>query len=290
MTILVTGATGLVGGEVVRSLLREGAKVRAGVRDAQKKESAALRELGAEVVELDFARAETFAPALHGVSKVFYLIVPSPADATFEPVFIAAMKEAGVQHVVKLSVWKAGEEAYLFARMHRQSEQRLEESGIAWTFLRPSGFMQNLLQLSGTIRSANSFFLPMGQAAVGHIDARDIADVAAKVLLGNEHHGKSYDLSGPEALTYDQVASSLTEVTGRPIHYVPTTAEQWRGTMQGYGVPGPVVEGLLDLYGYYVSGGSNSVSPAVSDILGRPARSLADYVKQNAGAFSAAAH
>ncbi len=288
MTILVTGATGLVGGEVVRSLIREGATVRAGVRNPEKKEAAALRELGAEVVALDFARPETFAPALHGVTKVFYLTVPAPTDEATEPGFITAMKQAGVQHVVKLSVWKAEAENYLFARLHRQSEQRLEVSGIAWTFLRPTGFMQNFLQLAGSIQQTGTFFLPMAQSAVGHIDVRDIADVAARVLLHDGHQGKSYDLSGPEALTYDTAAALLAAGSGRPVGYVATTPDQWRTSMLGYGLPAPLVDGLLDLYAYYVDGGSNSVSPAVADILGRPARTLADFSKEHAAAFQGA--
>lgn len=292
MTILVTGATGLVGGEVVRALRAAGATVRAGLRDpegSKQKEAAELRNLGTEVVNLDYGRPETFAAALQGVHGVFYLTVPSPLDEVWEPGFIAAMQHAGVSHVVKLSVWRAADEAYLFARAHRQSERRLEQSGIPWTFLRPSGFMQNLLQQAKMISFTGTFALPMAQAAVGHIDARDIADVAARALLGPEHQGRAYELSGPEALTYDQVAEKLSGIAGRPVHYLAATPEQWGQTMQGYGVPAPVVDGLLDLYRYYVSGGSSTVSPAVAEILGRPARSMTDFINEHQGAFRGAA-
>jgi uncharacterized protein YbjT (DUF2867 family) len=292
MTILVTGATGLVGGEVARALLAAGAVVRAGVRDPEgrnQKEAAALRQLGAQVVALDYAQPATFAAALDGVSKVFYLTLPGPEDDAREPGFVAAMQQAGVAHVVKLSVWEAADEAYLFARVHRQSEKRLEQSAMAWTFLRPTGFMQNLLQMAGSIRATGSFALPMGQAALGHIDVRDIADVAARVLLEPGHHGRAYELSGPEALTYEQVAAALTAGCGRPVRYVAVSPEQWRAMMQGYGAPAPLVEGLLDLYGYYVSGGSSAVSPAVAEILGRPARTLLDFIAQHRDALGGSA-
>ena len=290
MTFLVTGATGLVGGELLRVLLRDGHAVRAAVRDKEgrnQKEAAELAERGAEVVELDYARPETFAPALRGVSAVFYLTIPMSAEPGHEPELFAAMKEAGVQRVVKLSVWRAGDEAYLFARWHRASEKRLEASGLPYTLLRPSGFMQNLLQLAGSVRGASAIFLPMAQAAVGHIDARDIAEAAAVALRGG-HEGKAYDLSGPEALTYDDVAAALSSSLEQPVRYVPISAEKWRADMVGYGMPGGVADSLIDLYNYYVSGGSSATDPSLAMLLGRPGRSFADFVREHVAAFRAA--
>lgn len=290
MTFLVTGATGLVGGELVRVLLRDGQAVRAGVRDKEgrnQKDAAELAQRGAEVVELDYARPETFAAALRGVSAVFYLNIPFSDAPGHEPELFAAMKEAGVKRVVKLSVWKAADEAYLFARWHRASEKRLEESGLPYTLLRPSGFMQNLLQLAGSVRGASAIFLPMAQAAVGHIDARDIAEAAAVALRGG-HEGKAYDLSGPAALTYAEVAEALSRSLGRTVHYVPISGEKWRTDMVGYGMPGSVADSLLDLYNYYVSGGSSATDPALAMLLGRPGRSISEFVREHAAVFQAA--
>lgn len=290
MTTLITGATGLVGGELVRVLLREGQPVRVGVRDKEGRNKQAASDLlqrGAEVVELDFAKPETFADALRGVRSVFYLNIPMSSEAGNEDALISEMKAAGVQHVVKLSVWRAGDEAYEFARWHRASEQRLEASGIPWTFLRPSGFMQNLLQLAGTIRQAGAIFLPMAEAAVGHIDARDIAEAAAVVLRDvNAHGGKAYDLSGPAALTYTEIAQVVSAIT--PTRYVPVSAEKWRADMIGYGMPASVADSLNDLYRYYVTGGSSATSPALAELLGKPGRSIEVFVREHGGAFGAA--
>lgn len=262
--------------------------MRAGVRSPQK--AGELKGLGAEVVAFDYAKPETFGPALQGVERVFYLTVPGADDEAQERRFVQALRDAKVKHVVKLSVWNAQDEAYQFARLHRKSERLLEESGIAYTFLRPSGFMQNLPSFLGdSIKQQGAFALPMAQSAVGHIDARDIAAVAAKILRDGGHEGKGYDLSGPEALTYGQVAEKLTALLGKPVAYHAVSPEGWKKTMLGYGVPEGAVDGMVDLYNYYVGGGSAEVSSAVADILGRPASSIDRFLRENAAAFGGGA-
>jgi predicted enzyme related to lactoylglutathione lyase len=217
---------------------------------------------------------------------VFYVTLPGPGDDLIEARFIDALQQARVQHVVKLSVWNAQDESYLYARAHRASERRLESSGIAYTFLRPSGFMQNLpSNLGASIKQQGAFALPMAQAAVGHIDARDIAAVAAKILREGGHEGQGYNLSGPEALTYAQVADTLSALLGKKVTYHAVTPAAWKSTMLGYGVPESMVDGLIDLYQYYVNGGSSTVSNAVASILGRPPTSLEQYLGEQVAAF-----
>jgi uncharacterized protein YbjT (DUF2867 family)/predicted enzyme related to lactoylglutathione lyase len=248
----------------------------------------ALTQLGAEVVAFDYNAPETFDKALQGVTRLFYVTVPGPDDGPSEARFIEALRRAGVQHVVKLSVWNAQDEQYLFARAHRASERRLEAAGIAYTFLRPSGFMQNLPSFLGaSVKNQAAFALPMAQSAVGHIDVRDIAAVATKILRdgGGGHHGKGYNLSGPEVLTYGQVADKLSALLGKKITYHAVTPAAWKSTMLGYGVPESTVDGLLDLYQYCVNGGSSTVSDAVATILGRAPISLEQYLGENAAAF-----
>jgi uncharacterized protein YbjT (DUF2867 family) len=279
-----------VGGELVHVLVRDGLSVRAGLRDKDGRNKEAATELaqrGVEVVELDYAHPETFAPALKGVTAVFYLTVPMGSDSPYETALFTAMKEAGVSRIVKLSVWRAADEGYVFARWHRASEKRIEESGVPWTFLRPSGFMQNLLALSSSVRGAGAIFLPLAQAAVGHIDARDIAEAAAVALRGG-HEGKAYDLSGPAALDYHQVAAELSDVAGKPVQYVPISAEKWRADMLGYGMPAGAADGLIDLYNYYVNGGKSPTDPALAELLGRPGRSMKEFIRDHEAAFHAA--
>lgn len=286
--IFVTGATGTVGSEVVRQLRAAGVPVRAGVRSPQK--AADLQQLGAEVVEFDYARPETFAAALRGITRVFFLTVSAGFDAETEARFVQAMKDAGVQHVVKLSVWNAQDEAYLIARWHRESEKLIEQSGIPYTFLRPSGFMQNLPTFfGGAIKQYGAFSLPMTQAGVGHIDVRDIAAVAAKILRDGGHEGKGYNLSGPAAPSYSQVAALLAEVVGKPVHYQAVSPEDWKRTMLGYGQHEAMVDAMLDLYAYYERGGSAGVSSAVEEVTGRPPTSLAQFLREHAAAFGGGA-
>ena len=284
--IFVTGATGTVGSEVVRQLRADGVPVRAGVRSPQK--ASDLAKLGAEVVAFDYGKPETFGPALQGVTRVFYLTTPGPTDAGEESRFVQALRDAGVQHVVKLSVWNAPEESYLFARWHRRSERLLEDSGIAYTFLRPNGFMQNLPSFLGSsIKQQSAFALPLAEAAVSHIDVRDIAAVAAKILRSGGHEGKGYNLSGPESLNYLQVAERLSELLGKKVAYHAAAPAAWKQTMLGYGVPELAVDGLLDLYKNSAEGGSAGVSDAVAQILGRSPISVAQYLREHATEFGA---
>lgn len=285
--ILVTGATGTVGTELVARLLGVGARVRVGLRSPQK--GAALVEQGAEVVAFDFAQPQTYGPALAGVSKVFFLSPPSAFDSILETQFVAAMKAAQVQHVVKLSVWNADGRGYTFARWHRESELLIEQAGIPFTHLRPSGFMQNFLQLAQSVTQSGIIALPLADAAVGYIDVRDIAAVAAQVLLFGDHAGRAYNLSGPEALSYGQIAQQLTELTGRPVQYISVPSDRYAATLASYGVPAPIVAAICDLYAYYANGGSDAVSPHVAEILGRPASSVARFLREHKAAFTAPA-
>jgi hypothetical protein len=171
--ILITGAAGTVGSEVVKGLMAAGARVRVGYRN--RKPDAP----GADAVPFDFDRPEMISPALAGVEKVFLL----SNIVSHELNLVRAAKAAGVRHVVKLSVWRAHEEAYSFARWHRPVELELEGSGLAWTFLRPNLFMQNTVNFMGeTIRRDGAFYMPSGSVRVSQIDARDIAAVAVQAL------------------------------------------------------------------------------------------------------------
>lgn len=282
--IFVTGATGTVGSEVVRQLRAAGINVRAGVRSPQRAE--ALTQLGADVVAFDFSDAATLPAALRGVSRVFFLSPPAAFDEATESRFVQAMQDAGVQHVVKLSVWNAQEEGYQFARWHRQSERLIEASGIPYTFLRPTGFMQNFPTFHGAaVQYQGAFSVPMTEGAIGHIDVRDIAAVAVQILRDGGHQGRAYNLSGPQAVTYAQAAAQLSEVLGKPVQFRPVSPADWKRAMIGYGQPEAAVDALLDLYTFYDRGGSDEVSTAVADILGRPPIPLSQFLGENAAAF-----
>lgn len=265
--ILITGAAGTVGSEVVKGLMAAGARVRVGYRN--RKPDAP----GADAVPFDFDRPEMIAPALAGVEKVFLLSNTVSPELNL----VRAAKGAGVRHVVKLSVWRAHEEAYSFARWHRPVERELEASGLAWTFLRPNLFMQNTVNFMGeTIRRDGAFYMPSGSVRVSQIDARDIAAVAVQALTRPGHEGSAYELSGPESLSFHEMATILTRVLGREIRYVEIPAGDYKKGAIATGVPEGYADALVDLFHRYYHETREKaaiVTPTVRELVGRqPAR------------------
>ena len=259
--ILVTGASGTVGSEVVKALGGRSAGVRAGYRTRPQNVPA-----GVESVKLDYERPETIRPALQGVDTLFLL------SNTVDPErkVVDEAKRAGVKRIVKLSVIGAAEEGFTFARWHRAVEKYIEASGLGWTFLRPNGFMQNVVTYMGeTIRSQSAIYSPAGNAAASHVDARDVGAVGARVLTDKGHEGKAYELTGPAALTYGQIAEILSRVLGRTIGYVPISPEQYRQAAVAAGTPEGYANALVDLNRYYLEGKASVVTPAVRQLTGR---------------------
>jgi uncharacterized protein YbjT (DUF2867 family) len=272
--ILVTGASGTVGSEVVRALGERGARVRAGYRSRPQKLPA-----GVESVALDYERAETIRPALPGVETVFLL------SNTVEPEkkVVDEIKRAGVKRIVKLSAFGAAEEAYSFARWHRAVERHIEASGLAWTFLRPNGFMQNVVNyMAETIRSQSAIYSSAADGAVSHIDARDIGAVGARVLTESGHEKKAYELTGPAGLTYGQIAEILSRVLGRTIRYVPISPEQYKQAAVGAGTPPGYADALVDLNRYYAEGKASRVTEAVRQIAGRDPIAFEQFARDHA--------
>ena len=284
-TILVTGSTGTIGAKLVRALAsRPDVQVRAAVR------SVAASVASATTYELDFTRAETFAPALRGVDKVF-LLAPSIADPVGTSArFIEAAREAGVTHIVKLSALGCDDEPPVaFGSMHLAIERLLAASGVAWTSLRPNNFMDNFLgerHAAFAPRPDGTIALPWGNAACSYIAATDIAEVAAHVLCDRgDHAGRAYDLTGPDALRLDEVAAQLTAVSGRTFRYIDTPEEAVRAGLIAAHLPPPVVAGVLELHALGKAGRTARISSAVPDLLGRVATSFAAFANQHAASW-----
>src|SRR5437773_7290729 len=223
--ILVTGSTGLTGGELVRRLSGKGVPVRALVRKTAKAE-ALSRLPHVEIVEGDMARPETLAGALRGVDRAMLISSSAPDMLEIQSNFIEAARKAGVKHVVKLSgIIPELDSPFRFARMHAEIEQRLEASGMAYTHLRAGEFMPAYFRQVPSIVARGTLALPMGDARIASVDVSDIARVAATVLTTSGHEGKIYPLTGPEALTMAEVAEKLSVVTGKTIRYVDVPPE-----------------------------------------------------------------
>ncbi|PYQ08129.1 MAG: NAD(P)-dependent oxidoreductase [Acidobacteria bacterium] len=272
--ILVTGASGTVGSEVLKALVARRAPVRAGYRTRRPELPA-----GVEAVPLDYDRPETIRPALEGVGTIF-LISTTVAP---EKKVVDAARRAGVRRVVKLSALRAVEEEFVFGRWHRAVEKHIEASGLAWTFLRPNGFMQNVVTyMAGTIRSHAAIYSSAGNGAVSHVDVRDLAAVGAAVLAESGHEGQAYDLTGPAALTYTQVAEILSRVLARPIRYVPISPEQYKQGALAAGTPETYADALVDLNRYYAEGKMSEITPTLRLLSGRDPTPFEQFARDHA--------
>jgi uncharacterized protein YbjT (DUF2867 family) len=281
--LLVTGATGTTGTEVLRALKARGVAARGLVRDETKAHH--LRDLGLEPVTGDLGDPRTLGPALDGVERAYLVSPAGPMQSEFEQAFLESAQAAGVKHIVKLSMIGASPEAPLrFARTHGKVEQVLKESGMAWTLLRPTGFMQNTLSWGSRVLEG-TFYSPVPDAAFSIVDARDVAEVAAVALTDEGHEGKAYGLSGPEAVSYREQARRVFAAAGREIEVQEVPVEAVKREMVRAGVPPWNAEGLCELFEVYASGGATMVTSGVQDALGRPPRDLDTFAKDHAEAF-----
>jgi uncharacterized protein YbjT (DUF2867 family) len=279
--ILVTGASGTLGSEVVRGLRAAQIPFRAAYHSAPKAEAAQAQ--GIDALTLDFEHPETLEKAFSGVIRLFLLGPPVPDQTRLELNAVNAAEAAGVRHVVKLSTIGAEDETFLIGRVHRQSEKALEASGMAWTFLRANAFMQNALtQMGETIRRENSFYSSSADGKVSHIDARDIAAVAVRVLTEPGHEGQAYDLTGPEALTYDAYAHELSSALGRTITHVNLSPEVLEQNLLAEGLPEHFVAWLTDLERYYREGSASLITDTVERLTGRPPTPFAQFARDHA--------
>jgi uncharacterized protein YbjT (DUF2867 family) len=283
--ILVTGATGLNGRELVQRLSARGVPVRALVRNVAR--AAALAALPhVEVAEGDMAHPDTLAGPLRGVDRAMLISSSDPAMLDVQSNFIEAARKAGVKHVVKLSgIMPERDSPFRFARMHGEAERRLEASGLAFTHLRAGEFMPSYFRQVPSIVAKGAMFLPMEDARIASIDVGDIAEVAAIALTGSGHEGKIYPLTGPEALTMTEVAAKLSVVTGKPIRYVDIAPEDARRAQLAAGMPSYLVDALAELFAERRKGKEAQVSSVAQEILGRRPVSFDEFAMRHAAIF-----
>jgi uncharacterized protein YbjT (DUF2867 family) len=241
-----------------------------------------------EVAVGDFLNPASLDAALRGVEKAFLIPPTDPRSVEMQVNFIRAAKRAGTRHVVKLSVNGADVNSPVrVARWHAEGEKELEASGIPFTHLRPNAFMQNLLGLAPTIVSQGEFYQPAADGKVSHIDVRDIAAVAAKALTENGHQGKTYVITGPEALSYDEAASKISKAIGKPVKYVNVTPEDFKKSLLGWGIPEFMADGLNEFFAAIRAGYCAVVTNTVEEVTKRKPISFDDFVRDFAEAFTA---
>lgn len=278
--VFVTGSTGNVGVEVVKQLLAREAYVKASALPGRGK---AVVE-GAVSVEFDFATPATFGPALEGVDRVFLMRPPHMADAkAFRP-FIEAMEKAGVRQVVFLSVQGAGQNIFV---PHHGIEVLLKKSSLAWTFLRPSFFMQNLTTTHlADIRDRGEIRVPAGNGRTNFIDVTDIGEAAAVCLTTPGHEEKAYEITGSEALTYHEVATILSAACDRPITYPKPSAKEFKRHMKERGYDDEFVKVMGPIYAIAKFGMAAGTTDTFEKLVGRKPHTLKQWASQNVACWA----
>jgi uncharacterized protein YbjT (DUF2867 family) len=275
--VLVTGATGNVGGELVRTLAGAGEEVRALIRrDADR---SGLPE-GVEGVVGDLDRAETLTPALAGVRGVHLLSGYSGLGG-----LLAEARRAGVERVVlqSSSAVPGGDMTNAVARYHILSERAVRESGLAWTFLQPDSFMSNTLQWIPQLQAGDVVRAPFADVRVATIDPYDVAAVSAEALISGGHDGRSYRLSGPESLLPADRVAVLARVLDRDLRFEAQSHEDARAEMSR-AMPVEYVDAFLS---FFADGtlDESEVLPTVEEITGRRPRTFEQWARAHADAF-----
>jgi uncharacterized protein YbjT (DUF2867 family) len=292
---LVTGATGTVGSEVVKQLLsakgqKEDIIVKAAARSAN---DDTFRNLGEQIVQLDYNKPDTLSAALRGIDKLFLLTPFQSNMVDLTSNLVNEAKNAGVRYIVKQSVLGAdAEPGITSSRLHRQAEKVIEESGIPFTFLRPNFFMQNFVTFySHFIKTQGAFYVPAGDAKASFVDVRDIAAVAVQALSGSSKNGtanhirKAYDITGGEALSYGQAAEILSKEIGKKVNYVNISDEDARKGMKDMGADEWTINSMIELFGITRAGYLSEISSAVEKITGNKPISFSQFARDYAGAF-----
>src|SRR5262245_46516437 len=287
--ILVTGANGWSGSAVIREFARRQTPVRALVRSRAR--ARGLETLGdVELMEGDMRRPETLEGALRGVERALMISSSDPQMAETQRAFVDAAKKAGVRHIVKFSGKESGAgfdaKRFRFTRMHEEIEAHLEGSGLAWTHLRPSQFMQVYLREAPSIVSSGALALPLEEdASLSPVDLEDVAKVAFALLNEGGHEGRSYEMTGPEALTMAEVARRISEAIGKTVRYVNVTDAERRQALLGAGTPPYFADALDEQARERRRCRESRVHLDTHEAFGARPTTFADFARRNAAVF-----
>jgi uncharacterized protein YbjT (DUF2867 family) len=283
---LVAGATGNTGSRVAAALLDQGRRVRALVRDEAKADG--LREQGAEVAVVDLDRPETLSESLlERVSAVYFVTWNGPSALQQSRNLLAAITKSGrAPHIVRLSGYGTPQSRIISELT--QCEADLKASGLPWTILEPTFFMQNLLMAAETVREQGAVYFDWGAGRAGMIDLRDVVDCAVAVLTGQAGavEGETFVLTGPAAIGFADVAATLSRLTGRPVEYVPVPHEAASEAMVAMGVPEWIAAGYAELGAGFEQGYADLTTDNVHRLSGHTPRDLEQFARDHAQLFT----
>jgi NAD(P)H dehydrogenase (quinone) len=285
--ILITGATGKAGGEVANQLAAAGVPYRALIRNPAK--NAAIKALGAKVVIGDIADESILQRAFEGVEKAF-LVLPNDEDQPIlEKGFTDAAVAAGVEHLVYLSSLESvPESTNPITQNHVAIENYIRESGLTWTMIRPTFFMQMFEGMAPRIKETGRIVMPAGNGTVSATDLRDVGEVIVDVLTCNsgDHANQSYDLTGPELLTFAEIADRFSTVLGTRIEYVDQPIDEFRQVLKSIKLSDWRVDAVCLELEAIAAGAIDHTTDTIEALLGRPANSLTRFIEERRALFT----
>jgi uncharacterized protein YbjT (DUF2867 family) len=282
--ILITGATGRIGGATLKYLSSRGMALRALIRSPEK--AASVAAPGVETVIGDFAEPHSLDAALEAVDAALLVSPLDPRQVELQGHFIEAAKRTGHIHIVKVSgLGTALDSPVRSGRWHAEIEQHLEDSGLPFTHLRPPFFMQNILRFAPMIRANGEFVGALQQGKVSMIDVHDIAAVAGTILTTSGHAGKAYVLTGPEALSYQEIAERISAILGRKVTYNDMPLEAMRERLRASGMPEWHVEIQIDFSTALSAGQAATVTDTVAAVTGRQPRTFEQFFQEHRDVF-----
>jgi uncharacterized protein YbjT (DUF2867 family) len=282
--ILVVGATGTNGREVLNRLVAAGRPARALVRDPEK--AAGTLGPGVEVVRGDLDDPASLGPAFEGVERAFFLAAVDPRYVRWFGHFLDAALKSKTPHVVKFSALGAHPASPVeIFRQHGETDAALAASGLGYTILRPNAFYQNLLWSAQTIKEQGTIYQPMGIAKQSLVDVRDIADVAVAALTQDGHAGKTYEVTGPESLSFAEIAATFSRVLAKPVKHVDVSPEAALAGMLASGMPEWNAKAVTDLVVSFANGSASRTSDTVEKVAGHPPITFEQFARDHVDLF-----
>ncbi len=282
--ILITGATGKTGGELARQLTQADVPFSAIARSREKAE--ALLEMEADVVFGDLSDRAFLSAAMAGIEKAVLIMPNVEEQLAIEKQFVDVAVEAGVQHIVyQSSLESVPGSTNPITSIHVATEEYIKASGLAWTMIRPGFFMQTFAASAPRIKESGNIVLPLGSATLCVTDLRDVAAIMAKVLTEPGHENKSYDITGPELITMQEVAARFSKILGREYKYVDLPLDAFKGALKNAGFNDWRINAVAAELNSIANGSLDHTTNTVQELLGRKPHSIDDFVSDNAALF-----
>ncbi len=284
--ILITGATGKTGSAAIQELSNRNIPFRVLIRNEDKLNQ--ITDMGGEVIIGAIEDDAALNQAMEGVQKALVLLPNSEQQLFLEKKVVDAALEANVQHIVKMSSMEAVPEATSpIPKLHMQSENYIKNSGMNWTMIKPNFFMQNLLGSGKTIVEQNKFFLPMGEGKAGMIHTKDVGTVIAKVLSEDGHEGQNYEVTGPEILSFHDVAEIFSKVLGKKVDYINVPIDEYKKTLSQFLTNQWHLDSVIDLFKDIAEGGIEDKTDTFQDLIGKSPCSLEQFIQEYSFVFNA---